>query len=115
MEIKIIEREGIAEAIEEVTPHFFSRLFLALSCLLAVRVGSDTRAADPKTSPFACVRIPSHGCSGTVIETGPGRTLILSCAHAFQGQDAARPVKLDCPHSAAGQPKRATIRQSTLR
>jgi len=90
--------------------HSFSRCFaplLALACALA---STGARAGDPSLARYAVVRIPSHGGSGTVIETGPGRTLILSCAHAFQGADAQRPIKLDCPHNAAGQPKHVRIR-----
>jgi hypothetical protein len=43
------------------------------------------------------VRIPSHGASGTIIVTRKDYTLILSCAHAFQGQDRLRRIVLDVP------------------
>jgi hypothetical protein len=43
------------------------------------------------------VRITSHGCSGTVIESAEGRSLILSCAHAFRGTDAQKAIVLDVP------------------
>ncbi len=59
--------------------------------------------------PDAVVRIASHGASGTVIHTEPNRTLILSCAHAFQGKDRQRPIQLDVPHATPGSPKRARI------
>lgn len=54
-------------------------------------------AADPSESVWAVCRLTSHGGSGTVIETGPGRTLILSCGHCFKGADRAKKITLDCP------------------
>jgi hypothetical protein len=45
----------------------------------------------------AVVRIPSHGCSGTVIASAPGRSYVLTCAHAFDGADLRRPISLDGP------------------
>lgn len=42
----------------------------------------------------AVVRIPSHGASGTVIESKKGLTKILSCAHAWPN-DAE--ILIDCP------------------
>jgi hypothetical protein len=42
----------------------------------------------------AVVQIPSHGASGSIIHTEPGRTLILSCAHGFTGRDSrGRPLR----------------------
>lgn len=37
------------------------------------------------------VRITSHGASGTVISSSPGRSLILSCAHMFLDERGVRP------------------------
>jgi hypothetical protein len=45
----------------------------------------------------AVVRIPSHGASATVIETGDGYAILLGCAHAFEGKDRHRPITLDIP------------------
>lgn len=56
----------------------------------------------------AVVRIPSHGCSGTVIETGPGRSIILSCAHAFEGADARKPIRIDGTNQPHATKPRAT-------
>ena len=54
--------------------------------------------------------MPSHGGSGTVIATGDGWTLILSCAHCFEGADRVKPLKLDVPHSAPGEPRKVGTR-----
>ncbi|MCC6421616.1 MAG: trypsin-like peptidase domain-containing protein [Gemmataceae bacterium] len=45
----------------------------------------------------AAVRIPSHGCSGVVIETERGRSLILTCAHAFENGGWKNPLTIDVP------------------
>ncbi len=55
----------------------------------------------------AVVRIPSHGASGSVIYTEPGRSLILSCAHMLQGADRNKAMALDVPVPQAGQPRSA--------
>lgn len=46
---------------------------------------------------WAVVRVSSHGGSGTVVWTGPGKTLILSAAHMFQGRDRTKKVTIDAP------------------
>jgi hypothetical protein len=56
------------------------------------------------------VMLPSHGGSGTVIFSEPGRTIILSCAHMFQGRDRSKPLKFDVPHPTPGQPQSAKAR-----
>lgn len=50
------------------------------------------------------VRIVSHGASGVVVETAPGRTLILSAGHAFTGPGMATPIALDIAQ-ASGEPR----------
>jgi hypothetical protein len=50
----------------------------------------------------ATVRITSHGCSGCVIWTGKGRSLVLTCAHAFQGSDYRKRIAIDAPAPRAG-------------
>jgi hypothetical protein len=46
----------------------------------------------------AVVRITSHGCSGTVIATGAGRSIILTCAHAWERPSEFRkPIVIDAP------------------
>jgi hypothetical protein len=69
-------------------------LRLLIAVLVVVLVAARARSDDPRS---AVVRITSHGCSGTIIESGEGRTLILSCGHAFRGADATRPIVLDVP------------------
>src|SRR5262245_3310735 len=60
--------------------------------------------------PDAVVRLPSHGASGTVIYTERGRSLILLCAHAFEGPARTTPIKLDVPCLHPGPPRKARIR-----
>ena len=56
----------------------------------------------------AVVRIPSHGGSGTIIATGQGWTLVLSCAHCFEGV-APKPIVIDMPHPSPGSPSKVGI------
>ncbi len=72
-------------------------LFLGSSCLQAA-------AQD------AVVRIGSHGGSGTVIFTTAGRSLILSCAHAFQGNDRSKAIVIDVPTPTPGPAQRPGVR-----
>jgi hypothetical protein len=85
------------------------RSSLLLFAALVLAAGHDQARAVPP-SVFAVVRLPSHGASATVIDTRPGATLLLSCAHAFEGADRARPIVLDVPVPAAQGPKRVAIR-----
>jgi hypothetical protein len=72
-----------------------SSLLLGVAALVLLLPACGNRAgAAPEE---AVVRIPSHGCSGTVIQTGPGRSLVLTCAHAFRGADRAKALTLDVP------------------
>lgn len=59
---------------------------------------------------WAVVRLPNHGGSGTVIETKAGKTWILSCAHAFEGQAKDRRIKVDLILDSPGPPKDVGIR-----
>jgi hypothetical protein len=77
-----------------------------LAALLFALASASASAAPPD----AVVRIPSHGASGTVIQTGPGKTLILSCAHAFEGKQRTAPIRLDVPHPDPGPAKRVGIK-----
>jgi hypothetical protein len=45
----------------------------------------------------AVLRIKSHGASGTVVQTAAGSTYILTCAHAFEGGNRHKPIRLDVP------------------
>jgi hypothetical protein len=67
------------------------RLCFALLVSLVLNVGARADPAD------AVVRLSSHGASATVIETAPGRTLLLGCAHAFEGEAVRRKIVLDVP------------------
>jgi hypothetical protein len=62
----------------------------------------------------AVVRIPSHGGSGTVIETRPGRSLILSAAHLFSGSNRYKRMTFDMPSPAPGQAQRVESRLLAL-
>jgi hypothetical protein len=49
-------------------------------------------------SQDAVVQIPSHGCSGTVIATAPNRSLVLTCAHAWeQARDRGTQIRIEAP------------------
>src|SRR5439155_23678018 len=53
----------------------------------------------------------SHGASGTVIATAPGKSWILSCAHMFASPaDYKKPLRLDGPPQPLAAPKRAACR-----
>lgn len=68
-------------------------------------------AADPAVTPYAVVRIPSHGASATVIHTENGRSLLLGCAHAYEGQSRSQKHALDVHRPDGQQPaKNATIK-----
>jgi hypothetical protein len=88
------------------------RPFALLFAVLVLVAGHDQTRAAPPDAAHAVVRIPSHGASATVIETQPGRTLLLGCAHAFQGPDRQRPIYLDAPVPGVGgaEPRRVVIR-----
>jgi hypothetical protein len=57
----------------------------------------------------AVARLISHGGSGTAIATGNGWTLILSCAHCFEGRDRQKPLRVNMPHPAPGEPKKVGL------
>jgi hypothetical protein len=92
----------------------FSFTIAALALLLTSRQAS---AAPPSSAHrqseelvLAVVRMPSHGASATVIHTEQGKSLLLSCGHAFVGADRTKPIVLDVPVPQAGPKKRTTIR-----
>ena len=63
----------------------------------------------------AVVRLPSHGASATVIYTEPGRTFLLGCGHAFEGNARFKPITIDVPVTARdGHDKRASIKLVAL-
>jgi hypothetical protein len=67
---------------------------LTAALLLVVAAPLHKGWADtPSTS--AVVRLRSHGASATVIHTEPGRTFLLSCAHAFEGRDRFKALQID--------------------
>src|SRR5207245_4225665 len=67
------------------------------------------RAAPPGQTPLAVVRLPSHGASGTVIATEPGKTLILGCGHAFTGGNHSKPIVIDVPTPQPGPAQRVGV------
>ena len=63
----------------------------------------------------AIVRQESHGASATVVATAPGRSLLLGCAHAYEGQGRTKAITLDVPvPGAAAGPRRASPRLLAL-
>jgi hypothetical protein len=81
-------------------------------CLIVVLVVFGTAnftAAQHPEAIHAVVRLPSHGASATVIATAPGKTLLLSCAHAFEGTDLRKPIVVDVPSSHPALPQAAGV------
>lgn len=74
---------------------------LPLFTLLAFALAAHGQSPWPEAS---VVRLEDHGGSGTVIATGEGWSLILSCAHCFEGRARHVPIVLDIPHPAPNQP-----------
>ncbi len=79
------------------------RLIAALSLFL---LALPAQAAPPD----ATILFPSHGGSGTVIVTGPGRTLILSACHMFEGRSAQKKISIEAPDPLPGGVKVVRIR-----
>lgn len=77
-------------------------IFVCLAFFWATHVDADPT--------WAVVQLPSHGASATVIQTGPGRTLLLSCAHAFEGKDRYRPIDVDMPAPTSDGPRKVGVR-----
>lgn len=76
------------------------RLHHLLLCALALPGPTAAAgAAPPDEAAAAVVRVPSHGCSATVISTGPNRSYVLGCAHAFRGEARHKPLMLDVPRA----------------
>jgi hypothetical protein len=80
--------------------------------LLALAACRAPAAEPPRYHPaLAVVRIKSHGASGTVIATAPGKSWILSCAHMFATPaDYKKPLRVDGPPQPQAEAKRAAFR-----
>lgn len=63
----------------------------------------------PGQPSAAVVRLASHGGSATVIQTTHGRSILLSCAHCFEGADRTKKLTLDLPSPAPGPPQRILV------
>jgi hypothetical protein len=85
---------------------------LLILLLLALPACRAPASEPPRHHPaLAVVRIKSHGASGTVIATAPGKSWILSCAHMFAGpEDYKKPLRLDGPRQPLAAEKRAGCR-----
>jgi Trypsin-like peptidase domain len=82
-------------------PRFLTASLVLVFLVRPIRAGPED----------AVVRLPSHGASATVIYTSTGRTLLLGCAHAFEGKDRFRPITVDVPTSTpTGVPRRPGVR-----
>lgn len=77
-------------------------LFLALAALALLLALCLLKGwcAEPWS---AVVRVPSHGASATVIHTEEGRSLLLGCAHAYEGQGRYQRHVVNAPAPAAGR------------
>jgi Trypsin-like peptidase domain len=63
--------------------------------------GEDNLAA-------AVVRLDAHGASATCVASEPGRSLLLTVAHAFQGPARNRPIVFTAPSPQTGPPQTGT-------
>lgn len=72
-------------------------LRLALDSRLWSLDSVHTSRPSPAVAIYAVVRVPSHGASATVIATRAGKSLLLGCAHAFEGPARQSPIRLDVP------------------
>lgn len=59
--------------------------------------GTMNKSRDISQLPLAVVRIPSHGASATIIHTEKDRTILLGCAHAYEGANKDKPMEIDIP------------------
>ncbi len=87
------------------------RFPMSLLFLLLVALSSFGQGYDPA---WAVVRLPSHGVSATVISTAPGRTLLLGCAHGFEGADRLKRITVNMPSPVAGPAKNVSVRLVAL-
>jgi hypothetical protein len=95
-------------------PSFLGSRAVALA-LLWLFAPATAAAAPLDDAYLAVVQLPSHGASATVIHTAPGETLVLTVAHAFEGQARGRPVVVLVPRpEGAGTEKTAGIRLAAL-
>lgn len=83
-----------------------------IACLILLLVAGVASAQGVVAPPAqAVVRIPSHGGSGTAIATGPGWTLVLSCAHMFEGSDRNKPIVVElASHVTPGERRKVGTR-----
>lgn len=80
--------------------------------LLLVLLWIGQASADPKD---AVVCIPSHGGSGTVIGTGDGWTLVLTCWHCFETpKEQQKPIAIDVPKAWLNGPQKVGIKLVAL-
>ena len=70
---------------------------LVLLPLAGPAAGQQSSADPPCPAAWAVTRLASHGASATVIATEPGKTLLLSCAHAFVAEQRSKRITLDMP------------------
>ena len=92
-----------------------TRLKIEIPALLAVlSVFAATASAQSERPSDAVVRLTSHGGSGTVIATGEGWSLILTCYHCFNGGSRSKAVAIDMPHPAPGEAKKVGVKVIAL-
>ena len=70
---------------------------LVLLPLAGPAADQQSSADPPCPAAWAVTRLASHGASATVIATEPGKTLLLSCAHAFVAEQRSKRITLDMP------------------
>jgi hypothetical protein len=84
-----------------------NRLRLSLLTLLTLAtpaLAESTAVGTPPvtTAPLAVVRIPSHGCSATVVYTAQDKSYILGCGHGETPRDRVKRHTFDMPNPNPG-------------
>jgi hypothetical protein len=75
----------------------FTALVLLTTITALTQAGQQPSADPPSQATWAVTRLASHGASATVIATEPGKTLLLSCGHAFVAEQRSKRITLDLP------------------
>jgi len=77
--------------------------------MLCISAQTPPPPADPT---LAVVRITSHGATGTIIKSEPGKSLILSCGHMIDG--ASFVFQLDARPQTTAPDKKSKVRLAKL-
>lgn len=88
---------------------------LSWALLMLLLIGTSASAGPVDEAYLAVVQIPSHGASGTIISTKPGETVVLTVAHAFEGDSRNKPLVINVPQpGGADTEKKVGIRLAAI-